>query len=107
VQHASWLKQPGDSQAKRYRTSGLYETAEKLFGKSDDWDRQVTLWLNLSKPTRIFVIPLIVTLAYNGVCNLTNWRALNEFSGVEHPKHLARRVNYVDNIVVPLPVVSN
>jgi len=54
----------------RYRTSGLYGTAVKLFGKSDDWDDQVKPWLNLSKAARAFVIPLFLILVYDA---LTNW----------------------------------
>jgi hypothetical protein len=60
-----------------HTSTGIYKTAEKLFGKSDDWDQKVKPLLNLSKAARTFVIPLALILLYDVLYVLNDWPAPN------------------------------
>jgi hypothetical protein len=71
-----------------YCYKGIYKSAEMFFGKSDEWEDKVKIWLDLSKAARAFIIPLCILLLLDvsqewvGVPNIKaflNYRILNWF----------------------------
>jgi len=58
---------------------GIYKSAVMLFEKSDEWDKSVKLWLDLSKMARAFIIPALVIFISDvlaeslGIAKMTAW----------------------------------